>query len=141
MVTIAAVMHARATLRIEFIYPPPRRTHVLRCLIAESSALYRARMRPTRGCAYRVEFRKSAGKTSESTRPIWEHGWKRGRAIKTEGGKNNPPCVKKKLIVRVAASASPSSLNDEVNQGMRCESSNVSMATAFGPDTTAAGAP
>jgi hypothetical protein len=30
MVSIAAVMHARATLRIEFIYPPPRRTHVLR---------------------------------------------------------------------------------------------------------------
>jgi hypothetical protein len=36
IVTIAAVMHARATLRIEFIYPPPRRTHVLR--IKEPSA-------------------------------------------------------------------------------------------------------
>jgi hypothetical protein len=30
MATIAAVMHARAALRIDVIYPPPRRTHELR---------------------------------------------------------------------------------------------------------------
>jgi hypothetical protein len=46
IVTIAAVMHARATLRIDFIYPPPRRTHVLRYQ-AESSTFERARTRPT----------------------------------------------------------------------------------------------